>query len=227
MSTHFKAAGDYKCAKGAAADLKIAAESVFVAEHDAGRERVGNRLELAKLGMSEIGTGFGESFPLPRDLNHSDHVLSQHDRRAHDFLDRIAAHFVGDRHGFENGGVRHHCEVIHQLGPLFANRTSRKRIRARERNLADDAKAIGREESQRALVGCQSENGDLMRLHAEILADQIDGAVKTNGLPIAFGTSEVVRPLLNLADVIAGHPRAGKADQLPLRCYDEFCIGAL
>jgi len=155
--------------------------------------------------MREIRTCFGKRLAFARHLHDADDLVPQNNRNAHYFLDRVPAQILGDGNAFKDGCVRHNCEVIDDLWALFAYSADSERICARERNLTDGAQIIGRKEPKRPLVWRERQDGDLVRVHAEVFADQFDSAAQANDLAVAISAREFPHPLLQIADVRAGH----------------------
>ena len=157
-------------------------EKLFPVERRKARsERIGNGLELAQLRMSEVRPRLGDSFAFARDLQDSDDVGVETDRRAHNLLNRVAAYLVGDRHAFKDRSVTNHGKVVNDLRPLFANRAGGERVVARERNLPHHAQRSWHEKAQVAFIGSKAENSHFMVFDAEFLA--ISSMARPSGEP--------------------------------------------
>src|SRR5580704_13518854 len=66
-------------------------ELLFAQERDARRQRIGDQLQFAQLGVREIRAGVGGGLAFARDLDHCGDFALLQDRRAHDLLDGLAA----------------------------------------------------------------------------------------------------------------------------------------
>src|SRR5208282_4358855 len=176
------------------------------AEGNAGSEGIGNGFELAQLGMSEIGAGFGSGGAFARYLNHSDYFFLDHHGHAHDFLDGFAAdQFRRDRHRLEYGSVRHDGKVVDDLGAFFAHGARGQRIGAREWNLAYGAQVFGNDEAKESLVGGKAEDRDLVGLHGKIFTDQVGRAHDVIRLAGRAFASDLLAQLSQFTDVFAWH----------------------
>src|SRR5271155_160987 len=72
-------------------DCSVQTTSLIVANRNAGSQRVGDQFQLAKLGMSEIGSGIGHRLAFSGHLNHAHDFSACLNRRTHYFLNGISA----------------------------------------------------------------------------------------------------------------------------------------
>src|SRR6185437_7271954 len=190
MSTHFTTR-DYVCANSAShgrrskeEKTQIAKRSLPVAQENAGGQRVRDDFKFAKLRLGEVRASVRESLSLPRYLDDANRARADHNWRAHDFLDGRSALLFVNWHAFKNGCVGNDGEIVDQIGALFAKSPRSKGMDAGKGDLADGSQTGGSEEAKGALVGCESEDGDFMRLDAKILADRFDSAVQADGFAL-------------------------------------------
>jgi hypothetical protein len=97
--------------------------------------------------------------------------------------------------------------MVDEFGALFAKRPCGECVATREWNLADGSQAGRSEKAKRALVRSESQDGHFVRLDAEILADQVDGTVQSDGFAFLALASEFGDPFFKIANVFAGQCR--------------------
>src|SRR5271155_2853648 len=155
--------------------------------------------------MREIGSGVGGGLAFARNLDHGGDFAFLQNRRAHDFLDGFAALVFGDGHGFKDGRVRDHREMIDYFGAFFAHGARGQGIGAGQWDLAHLPKLFGDHEAQKAVVLGDYQDRDFMRLHREILTDHVHDAVESYELAVRALADNFAHPLFEVADGFDGH----------------------